>query len=89
MEIIKSFLLLILISFALLFISCDRKNNLKDSNQVKKDTSAVLNPEEALKEIGEQIQKAVLEGNYGTQLKFYAEDAVCVPSFQHQIKGKN
>jgi ketosteroid isomerase-like protein len=88
MKTIRSFLLLILISFTLVFISCDKKDNPKESNQVKNDTSAVLSPEEALKEIGEQIQKAVLENDYETQLKFYAEDAVCVPSFQHALKGK-
>jgi hypothetical protein len=82
MKITKFFLLLIIISFTLGFISCNKKDNSSKSNQVKNDTSAVLSPEEALKEIGEQIQKAVLEGDYETQLKFYAEDAVCVPSFQ-------
>lgn len=89
MKIIKSFLLLVLISFTLVFISCDKKDNPSQNNQVKNDSTTTSSPEKILKEINEQLQKAVLENDYETQLKFYTEDAVCVPIFHSALKGKS
>lgn len=83
--------ILVLFSFliSILFISCDNKqdNQTTDkSNNLKINDSDIKSKIEKITQI---LNKAVLSGDYETQLKYFTEDAIIAPPIGPVIKGKN
>lgn len=89
MKSIASILLLILLFHS--FISC---NNPKDESTVnpKQEEKTVLQDNDfktTLREISKVLDKAALDGDYETILKYYTDDVILMPPYRHAIKGKN
>ena len=84
----KNFLAaVVLLVFVSLFVSCENQNTAEEI----KETAAVdtINTvTERLEKIGIIIQKAMLEADYETMLKYFADDVIISADLQPIVKGK-
>ncbi|MFH0736717.1 MAG: hypothetical protein V1773_19360 [bacterium] len=73
----------------LLLIGCD---NIKEPTPIQKPVSGLNNEEEIIDKIektNQLLNKAVLDGDYETQLKYFTQNAIIDPPLDPEIKGKN
>ena len=70
---------------AVVLISCADSSQNSQEKHNESDNSAV---EQKLKEANLKIDKAVLEGDFETILKYYSDSVVVVPVFKPVLKGK-
>jgi len=88
----KLFNILFLLCFfliSLLFIGC---NNQQDNQTVDKINNVPINDLEVRKkidEINDLLNKAVLAGDYETQLKYFTESAIIAPPIGPVAEGKS
>ena len=89
MKYITKTLLLIILLYS--FISC---NNPRDESTVnpQQEKNAALQDDDfksTLQGIRSVLDKAALDGDYETILKYYTDDVILMPTFRPAIKGKN
>jgi len=89
MKSITNALLLILLLYS--FISC---NNPKDESTVKPQQEKKVDFQDddfksILLGINSVLDKAVLDGDYETLLKYYTDDVILMPIFEPAIRGKD
>ncbi|UCH65449.1 MAG: hypothetical protein JSW63_12730 [Ignavibacterium sp.] len=75
---------------AILFSSCDSPKNESKIN-IEQETKAGLMDDDfksTLKEINQVMDKAILDGDYETLLKYYTDDVIVMPIFEPAIRGK-
>jgi len=73
------------------FISC---NNPKDESTANQQQEKKIDIQDgdfklALQEINRVLDKAVLDGDYETILKYYTDDVILMPIFEPAINGKD
>ncbi len=80
---------LLFLTFALIFsfISCENQNTPKEiKEKAAVDTTIIVR--EKLEKIGGILHKAMLERDYETMLKYYADDIIISADFQPTVKSK-
>ena len=80
---------LLFLTFALIFsfISCETQNTPKEiKDNVTVDTSKTLRS--MVEKINDVLDKAMLEGDYETLLKYYTEDIIVSPGMNPTVRGK-
>jgi len=83
--------ILLLTLLTIPFLSC---NNPKDESTIKpqQEKDAELQDDDfktTLQGINSVLDKAVLDGDYETLLKYYTDDVILMPSFEPAIRGKD
>lgn len=84
----KTFTKLLIVFFlSVLCVSCEDTNNAQTVNSTSKTghLSEVTNKIEKITQI---INKAVLENDYDTQLKYFTENAIIIPPIGPEVSGK-
>jgi len=83
--------LFLLCSFlvSILFISCNNKQDSQASNIIDKISINDLDVRKKIDEINNLFNKAVLAGDYETQLKYFTENAIIAPPIGPVAEGKS
>jgi ketosteroid isomerase-like protein len=84
----KSFLTCSLFLFILL-AGCENTKRNRSNVKPVKLTGKDAEVQKKLEKISEVLNKAVIENDYETQLKFFTDDAVIIPPLGPVVKGKS
>lgn len=83
----KIFLLCSFLS--ILFISCNNKQDNQTADKINNVPFNDLEIKSKIDKITQALNKAVLENDYETQLKYFTEEAIIAPPIGSVIRGKN
>jgi len=83
--------ILLITILIILLISCNNPGEESKENlqQEKKVVLENADFKSTLQEINKVLDKAVLDGDYETILKYYTDDVILMPSFEPAIRGKD
>jgi ketosteroid isomerase-like protein len=83
-------ILVIFFSFlTIMFISCENTENIQPVRKTISINGNNLEIRNKIEEITQEINKAVLENDYETQLKYFTADAIIIPPLGPILEGKN
>jgi ketosteroid isomerase-like protein len=88
----KSFtktLILILPVLTIALVNCESTKNARPINKTINVSGNELEIKKKIEKITQSINKAVLENDYDTQLKYFTENAIIVPPLGPVANGKN